>query len=477
MQNQNQKQVDILLINPPSPDNSIIIRDFNRSGRTSKERIVWPQISLAYLAAMVPENLTVEIIDCIAENIKWPELTDILKKKKPRYLASQVITSTLHNDLKIFQEIKKINPKTITMTMGPHATALTEKTLLENSELDFIFTYEPEKTFAELITNIENSKNNFQSIKGLAYKENDEVIMNEKRDYIINLDELPIPRHDLLPLKKYVFPFMASSFTFVVPSRGCPFPCTFCRQPVMWAKKFRSRSVESILKELKFIKNLGINEFIFQSDTFTVDKNIVIDLCKKMIDEKLNFKWSTNSRVDTVDEEMLAWMKKAGCWMIAFGIESGSQKVLDKAKKGITLEQIRTTINLTDKIGIKIYGYFIIGLIKETKETIRETINLAKELPITFAIFHTAAPYPGTEFYEEVKKNGWLTSEKWEDINQGTTAPINYPNLSSKEINKGIKKAYRKFYFRPKAVIRILKSLKNIRDINGIIKAAINQLF
>lgn len=468
---------DLLLINPPSPDGSIIIRDFNRSGRTSKERIIWPQTSLAYLAAMAPRTFKVEIVDCIAERIKWPKFLKILREKNPRYLTSHAITSTATNDLRVFKEAKKINPNTVTITTGPHVTALTEETLKENPDLDFVLLYEPELTFKELIEFIEAGRKDFENIKGLAFQKDGETKINERREYLDDLDQLPTPRHDLLPLKKYQFPFMASSFTFVVPSRGCPYLCTFCRQPIMWARKIRSRSPENIIKELKFLKKLGLKEFIFQSDTFTVDKDFVIKLCQKIIDEGLKFSWSTNSRVDTIDEERLKIMQKAGCWMIAYGIESGSQKVLDRCKKEITLEQIKTAVNLTHKIGIKVYGYFIIGLIAETKETIRQTIDLAKKLPITFAIFHTAAPYPGTEFYEEVKEKGWLVSEKWEDINQGTNIPISYPRLPAEEINKSIRKAYRAFYLRPKAIWRILISLRNIKDLKGIIQAAINQLF
>lgn len=468
--------IDVLLINPPSPDKSIIIRDFNRSGRTSKERIIWPQTSLAYLAAMVPKSLKVEIIDCIAERINWTKFLELLKQKNPRYIVSQIITSTALNDLRALEEAKKINPEVITITMGPHVTALTKETLKENPDLDFILIYEPEITFKELVETIEGNKRNFESIKGLAYRKKRQIKINNRRPYIDDLDQLPIPRHDLLPLKKYKFPFMASSFVFVVPSRGCPFPCTFCRQPIMWSKKFRCRSPENVIKELKFLKKLGLKEFIFQSDTFTIDKDFVIQLCDKMIKEDLKFKWSTNSRVDTVDEEMLKTMKKAGCWMIAYGIESGSQKILDKCKKGITLKKTRKTILLTHKIGIKIYGYFIIGLIGETKETVQQTINLSKELPITFAIFHTAAPYPGTEFFKEVNKKGWLVSKNWEDINQGTETPISYPQFSAKEINRSIKRAYRAFYFRPKAAWRIIKSLRNIKDFKGLVQAAFNQL-
>ncbi len=163
--------------------------------------------------------------------------------------------------------------------------------------------------------------------------------------------------------------------------------------------------------------------------------------------------------------------------MIAFGFESGSQKILNLCEKNTTVEQGRKTAKLTDKIGLKIYGYFIIGLIGETKETIKETINFAKNLPITFAIFHVASPYPGTNFYQQVKNNNCLISEKWEDADQGGTSPVNYPQLSSKEIMKGIKNAYWSFYLRPSAILKILASIRNFTDLRHLISAGLGQLF
>lgn len=465
---------DILFVNPPSPDSSIIIRDLNRSGRTSKEQIIWPQTNLAYLAAIAPSSLSVEIIDCIAEKIKWPEFIQLLEKKKPKYIVSHVITSTATNDFRVFKEAKQYG--TITITMGPHVTELPKESLRENPCLDFIIMQECEYTFRELIKNLENNSFDLSKILGLAWRKNNQIRINDKRPFIENLDELPIPRHDLMPIDKYVFPFMASKFTFVISSRGCPYPCTFCRQPIMWERKFRTRSAESIMNELRFLKKAGINNFIFHSDTFTMNKEVVKKLCAMMIEEKLNLNWACNSRVDTIDEDTLKLMKEAGCWMIAYGFESGSEKILKNCEKMATVEQGKKMAWLTNKIGIKIYGYFIIGLIGETKETIEETINFSKKLPITFAIFHVASPYPGTKFYNQVVENGWLANKKWEDINQGGTSPINYEQLSGEEILKGIKRAYRAFYFRPSAIINILKSIKNFTDLKHLINAGISQL-
>ena len=233
----------------------------------------------------------------------------------------------------------------------------------------------------------------------------------------------------------------------------------------MWGWRVRKRSPDNILGELKELKKLGVRNFIFHSDTFTLDKKWTIDLCKKMVDERLDMRWMANGRVDTVDKEILRWMKNAGCWMIAYGFESGSQAVLDNAKKGITINQIRDAAKWTEEAGIRIWGYFIIGLPGETKETIEETIKLSKELPIYIANFGVGAPYPGTEFYKLAMENGWLTSTNWEDFDQNYSAIISFENLSSDEIIEGIRRAYKAWYTRPKQMIRLLTSVRNLKEL------------
>lgn len=469
----------ILLINPPTSEKGrYIIRDLNRSGRTSKERIIWPQTSLAYLAAVLPKNVSVKIVDCIAENIDWIELKRIIRKEKPVFIGAHVITSAAHNDLNTFKITKEVDRNIRTVTFGPHSTELTKETFNECEGLDFIIKGEPEITFKELSKIILGKKRVFSNIDGLAYRTGKNIKINKPRRFIKDLDSLPLPRHDLLPIKKYVFPFMSSGgFTFIVASRGCPFPCTFCRQPIMWQGEVRSRSAKSLIEEVRLIKKLGIKEFLFSTDTFTVKKEIVMKFCDLMIKEGLDsVRWACNSRVDTIDKEMAMAMKKAGCWMVALGLESGSNKILKLSKKMTTVKQNNDISRMLDSVGIKIYGYFIIGLLGETKETIKQTIDMAKKLPITFAIFHVASPYPGTVFYKQVKKKGYLTDENWESSDQGSLSPIDYPNLSGEEIMKGIKKAYREFYMRPVAVWRILSSVKNFGDLGHLISAGLSQL-
>ena len=454
----------ILFVNPPTPEKGImVIRDLDRSGRKTREKTIWPQTNLAYLAAVMKnEGFEVEIMDCIADKIYWDKFEKIIEVKKPDYILFNSISSTISNDMKTAATAQKNGAKSI--AVGSHVTALPKKSMEKFPYLDFVIMGEAEETLKELVISIEEKKD-FAGVLGIAWRKNGEVLVNDKRPLIKNLDDLPIPLHELLPIKKYNLPFVGSRFTFVTESRGCPYRCIFCRSPIAWNRIFRTRSSDSIFKELEYLQKIGVKNILFHSDTFTVNKNVVIELCKKIIDGGLKIRWMCNSRVDTIDKEMLFWMKKASCKMIMYGIESGSQKVLDMSKKDITVGKIVETMKATKYAGIKIWGYFIIGLPGENWSTVEETIKLAKRLPLTLANFAVAAPYPGTEFNDLAANTGWLLSDNWEDYDQNYSAVVNYPDFSSKDIVNAMKKAYKKFYFRPKAVFSLISGIRHPRDI------------
>lgn len=463
-----------LFINPPTPERGVlVIRDLDRSGRKTREKTIWPQISLAYLATVMRDKFDVEIMDCIAEEIYWDDLGGDFEKRlekiEPKYVLFNVISSTLTNDMRVGEVAKKNNA--IAIAVGSHISALPEESLKNFQTVDFIIIGEAEETLKELVDTIEGG-GDLSTVKGIGWRRNGEIVINEKRPLIENLDFLPIPLHELLPIDKYNLPFIGSHYTFVMSDRGCPYGCIFCRSPIAWNRKFRSRSAKSIIQELKRLEELNIRNFAFHSDVFTLNKERCIELCKTMIGEKLNLRWICNSRADVVDEELLSWMKKAGCYMVAYGFESGSQKVLDLVHKGITVEQIKKSAFWTHRAGIKVWGYFIIGLPGETWQTVKETIALAKELPLTLANFAVAAPYPGTDFYNLVKEKGWLTSDNWEKYDQNYSAIVNYPTISNKEIEKAMKMAYKEWYFRPVTILNVLKGIKSFNDLKIIFDVA-----
>jgi len=235
----------------------------------------------------------------------------------------------------------------------------------------------------------------------------------------------------------------------------------FCTSRLYYGDKWRTRTAESVIEEIKEIKKIGISNVFFNSDTFTLRKDFVMKLCKMLADEKLNIKWMCNSRVNTIDEEMARAMKENGCWLISLGIESGNQQILNRVKKGINLEQAKKTVHMLDKVGIETTAYFIFGLPGETKETMKDTIRFAKECSPTYARFFTAVPFPGTEFYDELLKNNKIKSFDWSRYDQASCDVYDMDSLSKEDILRAEKMAFLSFYIRPKYLARMLKDPKN----------------
>jgi radical SAM superfamily enzyme YgiQ (UPF0313 family) len=253
---------------------------------------------------------------------------------------------------------------------------------------------------------------------------------------------------------------MKGPFCFVVTSRGCPAGCKYCIKHVSYQWSVRLLSPERIMCELRRLHQLGISNIHMYADLFTVNREQVIGLCKLIIQEKLDIRWTCNSRVDYVDEEMLSLMGQAGCWMISWGIESGNQEILRKSAKGAKPQQAAEALNWARKAGIKNWGYFIIGLPGETVETIRETIEFSKRLPLDIALFHVAAPYPGTPFFFEVVKNGWFKQgTRWEQVDMDKETVLDYDNLSAEDLLYWQRRAFREWAFRPGPMLTYMKIL------------------
>jgi radical SAM superfamily enzyme YgiQ (UPF0313 family) len=289
--------------------------------------------------------------------------------------------------------------------------------------------------------------------------------LNRIRPFIKDLNDLPIPLHAELPLLKYRMPWIKGPFTFMLTSRGCPAGCTYCIKHVSYQFAVRLRTPEKIVEEMWVLKKLGINNIHMYADLFTVSRDQVMEMCKLIIDQGLKIRWTSNSRVDYVDEEMLAMMGKAGCWLISWGIESGSEQVLRHAHKGAYPDKAERALTWAHKAGIKNWGYFIIGLPTETEATIRQTIDFAKKLPLDIALFHVAAPYPGTPFFFEVVREGWFRpGTRWEHVDMDKGTVLDYPGLPAEKLLYWQKRAFREWAFRPGPMLTYIKML--FSDIN-----------
>lgn len=412
--------MNILFVNPPSPDGYIYIRDINRSGRRSKERTIWPQTSLAMLASVFPDD-NVRIIDCIAELISYHTLFKMMQDFKPDWVIFNPVSTTITHDMIVAHYGKSLGAKTV--AVSPHTKALREESLEKYKSLDYAVDYtkgetEPEYNLRELIKGTSASGTKFE--------------------------DLPPARQDLLPISKYSLPFIGRGYTFVITSRGCPWKCIYCRQTVMNESKVRYRPVETVIEE---IRRYHLTNIAFHADTATMNRRWIYDFCDQV--EKLPFKVRivTNSRVDTVDLDMLKRMRSAGFWMVCYGVESGDNKVLTMNKKEATVEQARKAVGEAKKAGLKVWGYFMLGMYGDTRESMESTIRLSMQEPFDIVNFAISAPYPGTEWGRIAEDNGWLMDKRWEAYDQNYSAQVQQPECDIKLVKKYQLHAYRRWYF------------------------------
>jgi radical SAM superfamily enzyme YgiQ (UPF0313 family) len=482
---QSPDSVDIVLVNPPTPDGELWIRTQHRVGRRTRENMVWPQVSLAQMAALLHPQYKVAIIDANALRMGWPQFAQELDRLQPKYYLTQVTAPTLENDMYGCFLAKARGAKTI--AFGTHVTPIPRETMRPYPALDYILLGEPDLTIRDLLDHFEgkiderpsniqklfadhdpqyqpslmpDGEINKSGIKGLVWRNGEEIVINLTRPFIPNLSDMPLPMHHLLPMEKYRMPMIRGPFTFIVTSRGCPAGCTYCIKHVSYQYSTRVRTPENIMEELWMLKKLGMNNIHMYADLFTVSREQVMGLCKLMIEEKIDLRWTCNSRVDYVDEELLQMMAKAGNWLISWGIESGNEEILRHARKGAYPDKAAQALQWAHDAGIMNWGYFIIGLPGETEGTIRETIDFSKNLPLDIALFHVAAPYPGTPFFFEVVKNGWFRAgTEWENVDMDKGTVLDYPQLSAERLLYWQRRAFREWAMRPGPMMTYLKML------------------
>ncbi len=492
--------IDILFANPPAPDGGIWIRSQHRVGRRSREGMIWPQADLAQMAALFPER-RVTVVDAIAERMSWRAFEALLDRLQPRYYVTQATAPTLQNDMYGAFMARARGARTI--AFGTHVTPMPAATLEAYPALDYVLCGEPELTLRELVDALDSRQgagdgswlaleradaglarslaglyrqadptwapvttrgdsltDRLASITGLAWRREGQVAVNAPRALMADLDALPLPRHDLLPLRRYRAPLVKGPYSFVVTSRGCPAGCRFCIKHVSYGRSVRFRSPEHVLAEVEQLVGLGVHSIHMYADLFTLNREHVMGICQGLLDRNLKVRWTCNSRVDYVDREMLALMARSGCWMISWGIESGDQEMLRRMHKGTTLEEIRRAVGWAHEAGIRNWGYFIIGLPGETDASIQRTIALAKALPLDLVLFHIAAPHPGTPFFFEVVENGWFRpGTRWEDVDMDRSTVLDYPDLSAEELERWAQRAFRAWALRPRPLWTYLKML------------------
>ena len=327
---------------------------------------------------------------------------------------------------------------------------------------------EPELTLKDILEGTPN-----EEILGICYRDNFQPVKNEKRPFIENLDILPFPARHLVDNSIYKRPDNGKVQAVIKVSRGCPYHCFFCLATPVSGHQVRKRSAENIIAEIReCVEKYNIRNFVFWSDIFNIDRDWTIDLCKKIIESGLKITWSSNTRANTMDDEMASMMYKAGCRLVSIGVESGSQKMLNNIGKRITLDDIRNTVKILKKNKIKIYNYFVIGLPWETEETVEETIKFAIELDSNFISFYTATPLPGTKYFAYAMLNKLVEGNL--DFHSAYYEPVVRSHTLSKErIFELHKQAVKRFYLRPKFIIKTLLSLRSFEELKNYFLAGL----
>ena len=446
----------ITLVNPLSSTEVISKIDFKT-----------PPIGLAYLASMLRENgYKVRIVDNVVEKLSLDEL--VRKIKDSVVVGITTTTPTFNTALKYAKKIKSTLENVFVILGGIHVSFM-PYSALKHEFVDAVCIGEGEYTLLEAVERLDRGKS-LEGVRGLMYKEDGRIIDNGRRDFIKNLDELPFPAYDLLPLEKYSILGQKLEHFPLMSSRGCPFGCRYCASSRFMGRMFRARSAENVADEIEWLNDkFGAKYVAFGDDTFTLSKKRVLEFCREIRERGLDVEWSCSSRVDTIDGETIREMKRAGCNCIYYGVESANPQILNNFyRKRIKLEQVVDAVKKTKENEILTVCSFIIGAPMETREDMMRTLKFSIKLDPDYTQYSILTPYPGTEIYEEAAKKGWLLTENFDDYTCGKPVLKNF-YLSPKEISKFLRYCYIRFYLRPKFIWKEIKN-KNIKFILEIAK-------
>lgn len=418
---------------------------------------------IAYIAAVLKKNYTavnVEIIDAYAENLSLDALRNRIKDFKPDILGITACTANFKDAILVVQKVKEILPKCKIVIGGRHATFCPEEAL-KYDFIDIVVRGEGEYTFLEIVEGVP-----IQSIKGISYRIDGGITHNLNRELVEDIDNIPIPAFELLPMKNYylaagqVKEFPAAT---LLGSRGCPGRCVYCSSSV-FENKVRYRSVKNIISEIEYlILHYKIKEIHLLDDAFTANKELVLEFCNTIKQKNIKILWDCFSRASHVDFKLLLLMKNSGCRQISFGIESGDREVLRSIKKGVTLEMMEQAISDAKRAGLEVKSSFMLGLPMDTVESMQKTIKFAKKLDAHIASFYIATPFPGTEMYTWASREKRFKTQNW-SLYDLTHPVMQLPYVTAEQVYDFYCKAWRVFYVNPVYLLKHLMMLNRFSD-------------
>ncbi len=442
--------------------------------QTARKGNIWtsiqgamPPLGLAYISSyLTARGVENSILDM---NIEQGDAAEQVKRIEGDYdiIGITSMTSAVKHGYEIASECKKKFPKSRIVFGGVHATVMPEE-VLSTGSVDYVFRGEGEESFYRFIKG-----DDISGIPGISYRKDGKIFHNPDAPLVADLDTLPIPAYNKLKMEKYS-PTLGSYKRLpaisMLATRGCPGMCTYCFGAFLGGKT-RMHSVEYLIKEIKMlIKEYGIKEVLFYDDTFTVYRKKVMEFCERIISDKIDITWVCFSRVDTIDEETLALMKKAGCHQIMYGIESGSPEILRNINKKIDREKAIKAVRMTKKAGIECRATFMLGNPGETEETIMQTLKFAIELEPDIALFNITTPFPGTRMFDWARENGYLMTQDWL-LYDLSNMVMRLPTISHEKIEHYYRLAFKKFFLRPSYLLKRLFGLRSITELKNAVKA------
>ena len=465
----------ILMLNPP------FYKRYSRQSRspcvTRGGTFYYPYYLAYATGALEKEGFDVTLIDAVAKELSREDTVNYVKKFDPVLAVLDTSTPSISNDVEVASEIKAAVPDVHINLVGTHPTNLPDETLLLSDSVNSLCRGEYDFTLVDLAHAIEGNKN-FDGIDGLSYKNNGRVFNNKPRELIKELDSIPFvieiyKKH--LDIKDYFYASLRYPQGTILTARGCPYNCHFCNAP--FKNSYRARSIENVVEEFEYIQNElpEVKEVMIEDETFPANKKRTLALCNLLIEREIKLKWSCNARVNT-DFETLTRMKEAGCRLLCVGFESPIQEALDGIDKKTTKGLQEEFMENTRRLSLLVNGCFILGLPNDTKESIRETIEFAKELNPDTAQFYPLMIYPGTKAYKWAKEGGYVITEdysKWLDEEGQHNTNISRPDLTNKELISLCNTARKEFYLRPRYILKKLwQSIKDPSEGLRTIKAS-----
>jgi radical SAM superfamily enzyme YgiQ (UPF0313 family) len=465
-----------LITNPPWPGDGYGARSSVRWPHKRKDKKLEYPIFLAYTVALLREaGVETAFLDGVCDELDIERYAEAVRKIAPNFMAMECSTPSIDHDLESVRRIKAKHPGVFLALMGSHATYFHQDLLRENPEVDAIIRGEFEITARELALALRDGLP-LAGVAGITFRDTGGLRVNPERPFDADLDSWPYPDRAVVPIEKYqTAQYQGKKGTFMLSSRGCPYRCTFCLWPgTMVGRDFRAREPEAVVDEMEYlVRKHGVDDIYFDDDTMTIDRERLLKICRLIQERDLQVHWISMGRVDTVDEELLTEMRKAGCDNVYLGVESGSEEILRRLKKGITLDQVTKAFQEARKAGIKTQAFFMLGGPGETKETLKETIDFAVKLDPDNAQFAAAVPYPGTEMYEESLRKGYLRAQTWEDY-AARDIVLETETLSRLDLEKARLEAYRRFYLRPRFILRTAMRLTNAREFRRVWRGTVS---